>query len=250
MADLARTNNDMSNLLAGTGIGTVFVDLRLCVLGFTPAAALLINLIPADVGRPLAHFSARLVGYDRLDADLREVLSTLEHKAIDVHTLDGLDYTMRIQPYRTLNNIVEGVVITFVDITELKQSEAALRRLATELQRLAVVVRDADDALTVHDLDGRTLAWNPAAVRLYGWTEEQALQMNLRDRIPAALCEPELAGLAERSLAADLLPLHTQRLTRDGALLEVAIISSALVDEHAKVYAIATTERTAGRVSP
>ena len=68
---------------------------------------------------------------------------------------------------------------------------------ADELQRLAVMVRDADDAITVQDLGGRLLAWNPGVVRLYGWSQAQALAMNVRERIPVALREGELAKLAQ-----------------------------------------------------
>ncbi len=90
---------------------------------------------------------------------------------------------MRIQPYRTLDNVIEGAVITFVDITEMERTREALRK-ANDLLRLAVVVRDAHDAITVQDLEGRILAWNPGAVRMYGWSEAEALAMNVRDRIP------------------------------------------------------------------
>jgi two-component system CheB/CheR fusion protein len=87
----------------------------------------------------------------------------------------GKWYTMRIQPYRTLDNVIEGAVITFVDITETVQTEEALRK-PMSCCRLAVIVRDASDAITVHDLEGRILAWNPAAVRMYGWSEAEALR--------------------------------------------------------------------------
>lgn len=83
-------------------------------------------------------------------------------------------YRLRIQPYRTLDNVVEGAVITFVDISEAVLARNALHS-ANNLIRLAVVVRDASDAITVHDRNGHILAWNPGAVRLYGWSEEAAL---------------------------------------------------------------------------
>jgi two-component system CheB/CheR fusion protein len=235
----------MSNLLAGTGIGTVFVDQRLRVLGFTPAAAHIINLIPSDVGRPLPHFSANLVGYDRLGADLREVLDTLAHKAIEVHTPEGQRYTMRMQPYRTLDNVVEGAVITFIDITDIRRSEADLLRANTELLRLAVVVRDASDAIIVHDLAGRTLAWNPAAERLYGWSEAEALALNLSERTPPALRDASLARLARLTQAEVLQPYHTRRLDKSGREVEVDVVSSALVDAQGRIYAVASTERAA-----
>jgi two-component system CheB/CheR fusion protein len=143
---------------------------------------------------------------------------------------------MRIQPYRTLDNVIEGAVITFVDITEMVLAREALRRLA-------VVVSDGHDAITVQDLAGRTLAWNPGAVRMYGWSEAEALAMNVRVRIPLDLRDGALATLAQLSQAEILQPYLTRRLTKDGTSVEVSIISTALVNETGQLYAIATTER-------
>jgi two-component system CheB/CheR fusion protein len=126
--DLSRANNDMNNLLAGTGIATVFVDHQLRLLRFTPAATRIINLISSDVGRPVGHIVSNLVGYDRLVADLREVLDQLAPKEVEVHTAEGRWYCLRIQLYRTLDNVIEGAVITFLDISERKRTELALRR--------------------------------------------------------------------------------------------------------------------------
>ncbi|WP_420798841.1 chemotaxis protein CheB [Geothrix limicola] len=136
VADLSRANNDMNNLLAGTGIGTVFVDHRLNILRFTPSATRMINLIQSDVGRPVNHILSNLVSYANLAADTQAVLDTLIPKEIDVLTTDDKWYTMRIQVYRTLENVIEGAVITFVDITEMKRAEAALRESETLFRQL------------------------------------------------------------------------------------------------------------------
>ena len=242
VSDLSRANNDMNNLLAGTGIGTVFVDHRLRILRFTPAASSIINLIAGDIGRPVAHVVSNLVGYSSLVADVQAVLDTLVPRAVDVQTFDGKHYSMRILPYRTLDNVIEGAVVSFVDITERKQLDEALR-LANQQLRLAVVVRDAHDAITVQDLAGSTLAWNPGAVRLYGWSEAQALQMNVRERIPEALRADALTTLMQLSQAQVLAAYRTQRLNRQGDEVEVSITSTALLDASGKLYAIATTER-------
>ncbi|MEI6309654.1 MAG: chemotaxis protein CheB [bacterium] len=242
VTDLSRANNDMNNLLAGTGISTVFVDHHLRILRFTPMASVIINLILSDVGRPVNHIVSNLVGYDRLVEDVRSVLNTLLPKEVDVQTAEGKWYTMRIQPYRTLDNVIEGAVITFVDITEVKKTREALRK-TNETLRLAVVVRDAHDAITVQDLDGRILAWNPGAVRMYGWSEAEALGMNVRDRIPEELREEALAKVHQLSQAEILEPYHTQRITKEGTVLEVSMISTSLVNEAGQMYAIATTER-------
>jgi len=243
VAYLSRANNDMNNLLAGTGIATVFVDHQLRILRFTPAATHLINLILSDVGRPVGHLVSNLVGYDRIVADTQAVLDSLIPKELEVQTLAGAWYTMRILPYRTLDNVIEGAVITFVDITEMKKPQEALRK-ASELLRLAVVVRDAHDAITVQDLEGRILAWNPGAVRLYGWSEAEALVMNIRDRIPEGLREEALAKVHQLSRAEILEPYRTQRITKEGTVVEVSMTSTALVNETGQLYAIATTERT------
>ena len=248
VSDLSRANNDMNNLLAGTGIGTIFVDHSLRILRFTPAATLIINLILSDVGRPVGHIVSNLVGYDSLVADAQAVLNTLIPREVDVETTQGRYFTMRILPYRTLDNVIEGIVITFVEITEIVRTREALRK-ANDLMRLAVVVQDATDAITVQDLDGRTLAWNAGATRMYGWSEAEALGMNVRTRIPAAQQEAALAKVHQLSQAQTLEPYVTQRLTKDGAVLEVSLTSTALVNAAGEMYAISTTERGRDRAS-
>jgi len=249
VADLSRSNNDMNNLLSGTGIATVFVDMRLRILRFTPAATEIINLIPGDVGRPVSDIVSNLIGYDRLAKDAQAVLDKLIPKEADVQTAGGKWYTLRIQPYRTADNVIEGAVITFVDITEMTRTREALRK-ANELLRLAVVVRDSRDAITVQDLDGQTRAWNPAAVRLYGWNEAEALAMNVRDRIPQELRAGALDKLHQLGRAEILEPYRTRRLTKSGAAREVWMTATALVNETGQMYAIATTERAAAKEAP
>ncbi len=243
VGDLSRANNDMNNLLAGTGIATIFVDHGLRILRFTPAATLIVNLILSDVGRPVGHIVSNLVGYSALVSDAQAVLNTLIPKEVDVQNTEGKFFTMRILPYRTLDNVIEGVVITFVDITEVMRSREALRK-ANELLRLAVVVRDATDAITVQDLDGRIIAWNPGATCMYGWAVEEALKMNVRERIPSVNHNSALAKVHQLSQAQALEPYATQRLTKGGQVLEVSLTSTALVNEEGEMYAIATTERS------
>jgi two-component system CheB/CheR fusion protein len=242
MMDLSRVNNDMNNLLSGTGIATVFVDHELRILRFTPATTRLINLIQTDVGRPVGHIVSNLVGYTDLVADVQLVLNTLVPKEVEVQTTDGQWYQMRLMPYRTREHVIEGAVITFVDITEMQRVKESLRK-ANEDLRLAVVVRDAYDAITVQDLEGRILAWNPGAVRMYGWNEAEALAMHVHERIPRELRKGELATLARLSEAKIIEPYATRRLRKDGGTVEVSILSTALVNAAGEMYAIATTER-------
>jgi two-component system CheB/CheR fusion protein len=171
------------------------------------------------------------------------VLDSLVPIETEVQITEGKWYIMRILPYRTLENVIEGAVITFVDITEIVQHREALRK-AGDLLRLAVVVRDANDAIMVHDLDGRILAWNPGAVRKYGWSEAEALAMNVRDIIPEKLREEAIAMAQQLSRAEILKPYLTERITKEGNVLKVWITSTALINEAGRIYAVSTTERT------
>jgi two-component system CheB/CheR fusion protein len=242
VADLSRANNDMNNLLAGTGIGTVFVDHQLRIQRFTPAAIRVINLIMSDVGRPVGHIVSNLAGYDRLVEDVKAVLDTLVPKEVEVQTKSGVWYLLRIGPYRTLENVIEGAVITFTEITEMRNAQAALRE-SEVLRRLAVVVRDAHDAVLMQDLEGRILAWNPGAERIYGWSEAEALTMNIRDLVPEGQHEKSLAIVKQLARAEVLEPYRLQRIAKGGRTVAVWLSATALMNETGEAYAISTTER-------
>jgi two-component system, chemotaxis family, CheB/CheR fusion protein len=140
VTDLTRVNNDMNNMVAGTGIGTVFVDHRLRVLRFTPDLTRIINLIQTDVGRPIGHIVSNMKGYDHLVADVQSVLDSLVPMEKDVQTLDGLWYAMRIHPYRTTTNAIEGAVISFIDITKRRRAEVALKKAFDEIHTLRGII--------------------------------------------------------------------------------------------------------------
>ncbi|WP_027390606.1 chemotaxis protein CheB [Chrysiogenes arsenatis] len=242
VVDLSRVNDDMNNLLAGTGIGTVFVDFQLRILRFTPSATQIVNLILSDIGRSIAHFASNLIGYNSFMADIQTVLSTLIPKEVEVQTADGVSYMMRILPYRTVDNVIEGAVITFVNITEIVQTRERLKT-ANDLIRMAVVVRDSHDAVVMQDMGGNIMSWNPAAVRMYGWSEAEALKRHIRELIPEELRTEEIKRLKQLSRKDILEPYRTQRIAKDGKILDVWLTATALLNEVGEVYAIATTER-------
>lgn len=242
VADLSRANNDMNNLLAGTGIGTVFVDHDLRILRFTPATSSIIHLIPGDVGRPIGHIASNLVGYDQLVPDVLGVLDTLENFELDVQTAQGRWFTMRIQPYRTLDYVIEGAVISFVDITEVRQTQEALRK-ASGLSHMARMLRDADAAMVVEDVDGRIQGWNDAARRLYGWDDDEALALPARARIPAAERDDHLHRLEALRMGNAAMPWRTTRLHRDGSSQQIWVTATALRDGSQHLYGIALMEQ-------
>lgn len=241
VADLSQAVNDMNNLLAGTGIGTIFVDQQMHILRFTPQVTKLINLIPTDVGRPVGHIVSNLRGYDRLEEDIQEVLDTLASKDIEVQTKTGVWYLLRVRPYRTIENFIKGAVITFTDINEIKRAEEIMKE-AKAIRRLAAVVHDTRDAIILQDMEGHIIAWNPGAERIYGWSEAEALTMNVSSLFPESRKEEELAKLKKLKNAEVQEPYRTQRLAKDGRIVEVWLTVTSLVDEAGGVYAIATTE--------
>ena len=247
VTDLSRSNNDMINLLAGTGVGTVFVDTQLRIQRFTPSIAKVINLILTDVGRPVGHIVSNLVGYNQLVEDVQSVLNSLIPVEIEVQSKDGKWYLQRIIPYRTLENVIDGAVITYTDITALKIAEEALAK-TNSLLRLAVIVRDSNDAVIELDMDGRILAWNPKAEKMYGWSEAEALEKNIRDIVPEGLRREALETARCISEGEVLEPFRSQRIAKNGQIVEIWLTATALLDEAGKVYAIATTERETGPV--
>jgi two-component system CheB/CheR fusion protein len=204
VVELSRSNNDMNNLLAGTGVATVFVDHQLRIARFTPAATQVINFIPGDIGRPLEHVVSNLIGYDAMVEDARTVLATLIPKEAEVQVKAGTWYLMRIRPYRTMENLIEGVVITLVDISERKKAEEALQRSE---ERLSVLINQAYASVSEIDLDGRVLFVNDRLCEMLGYTRDELLRRRLID-----IAAPEdLAHVREQY----------QRAARDGTDVEI-----------------------------
>jgi two-component system CheB/CheR fusion protein len=134
VSDLSRLNNDMKNLLDSTELTTLFLDKELNVRLFTTGSNKIFKLIRGDVGRPITDIASDL-DYLELENDAREVLRTLITCEREVGTRDGVWFSMRIMPYRTLENMIDGVVITFVDITVSKRLEAQLRKTQASLYK-------------------------------------------------------------------------------------------------------------------
>ena len=141
MEELSQSNSDMKNLLNGIVIATIFLDNNLGVKRFTPEADRIVHLVAGDVGRPLSHFATNLK-YDRLVEDAKEVLGRLVSKEAQVEAKDGHWYNMRILPYRSADNAIDGVVMTFADITAMKQFEESSQTAHEYAENIIATIRE------------------------------------------------------------------------------------------------------------
>ena len=139
VAELDNANSDLQNLNASTQIATIFLDAQLHIKSFTPAAAGVFRLITGDIGRPITDLAAQFAD-ESLVHDIGEVLRTLTPREWDIEEVRGKHYLMRVLPYRTVHNVIDGVVVTFTDITSLKQAQQTAeeaKRIAEEAKLIA-----------------------------------------------------------------------------------------------------------------
>ena len=188
--ELSRSNNDMKNLLNSTDIATLFLDGELRVRRFTTPTVAIIKLIPADVGRPITDIASDL-DYPDLADDAREVLRTLVFREKQAGTRDGRWFSVRIMPYRTLENRIDGVVITFMDASAIRQLASAAQEQASLLAQLAeslpalVLGFRADGSCDVVSKRWLDYTGTPEAEQLgFGWLDR--LHPDDRERVREA----------------------------------------------------------------
>lgn len=176
--ELSEANSDIVNLLASTQIATIFLSYDLRIRRFTPSATDVINIIQTDVGRPISDISMKLE-YPELASDAEEVLKTLSQKERMVRRQDDRWYLARVVPYRTVDNVIDGVVLTFVDITHQKRAEELEESMNACLQGVIDMVREP---LVVLGSDLRGELGEPILLRdLPGEAGRHGEQAHLRD---------------------------------------------------------------------
>jgi two-component system CheB/CheR fusion protein len=233
--ELEHTADDLGNLLSSTHIPTLFLDRQFRIQRFTKAATHLFKLIPSDLNRPLGDITSRLAD-GALQTEARRVLDSLAPDEREVESDSGEWYLRRILPYRTADDRIDGVVVTFTDIS-------ALRRATEHQRRLATVVRDSNDAIIGYAFDGQILSWNQAAERTYGYQEAEAVTMNVAALVPEAQRDSERALAARVRAGESVDPLDSRRQTRDGRTLDVSLTLSALRDDAGRIVSLVSTER-------
>jgi two-component system CheB/CheR fusion protein len=192
--ELGLTNNDFQNFVNATDIGTIFLDRAMRVKFSTPRARSVFNLLETDIGRPLTDITSR-VRYDGLFGDVQTVLDRLQSIEREVPTHDDRWQLMRLLPYRTADNHIDGVIITFQDITERRRAELELRGSD---ERLRLLIDGAlDYAIFTMTEEGIVDSWNAGAERMFGYTADEIIGMSA-----AILFTPEdrAAGAYEREI--------------------------------------------------
>ncbi len=164
MEELEGTTNDLGSLLSSTDIAVVFLDQGFCIRRYTPAVRDLLELIPADVGRPLSDL-ARKFNDPELAGDARRVLEKLTPVGREIQSSSGKWYMRRALPYRTADNRIAGVVLTFVDITERKHAEEELRKA---LERAQLVLEQMPAGVVIAEPTGRIAFSNAASEMVCG----------------------------------------------------------------------------------
>ncbi len=228
--------NDMANLLNATHIATVFLDAGLRIKLFTPPAARTFNLVQADLGRPIGDAVAKFHDPGLL-REAEEVLRAQTPREQEVRAEDRRWFIRRIMPYWTLDKRIDGVVISFVDITERKEASDAL------IRRLAAVVESSADAIFSKDIDGTIRTWNGGAERLYGYSPAEAIGRSVKFLVPDDRVEEWTKIMATLAHGEHVEQLETERIRKDGKRVAVALTISPIRDGDGKILSASMTGR-------
>jgi two-component system CheB/CheR fusion protein len=170
--ETGKSNDDLQNFIASTEIATVFIDRAMRIKRFTPRAADVFNVIASDIGRPLLDITHRL-NYEGLERDAIEVFSTLRACEREVKSDNEKTYIARLIPYRTIEDKIDGLVLTFIDISNLKLAQ---RKLLEEERRMRLVAASTKDyAIITQDLEGWITSWNGGAQRIFGYDDLEVI---------------------------------------------------------------------------
>ena len=236
---LVRSNSDLANLFDSTSIATLFLDGDLRIRRFTPQLLDIFKVREGDEGRPISDIVSRLTR-DGLGQDVRQVLRTLAPIEREVAVAKGgASYLMRVRPYRDLNNVVDGAVVTFVDISERKQHEQARARLAA-------IVESSQDAIIGHALHGVITSWNAGAEHLYGYPAAEAVGRPLSTLLADGLADDWPHVLARLQRGERIRQFDSARVGRDGRAIDVSVTISPVKEGEGRVAGASVVMRDVG----
>jgi two-component system CheB/CheR fusion protein len=186
LESVSRANSDLQNLMAATDFATLFLDPTLRIRRFTPKLAELFNITPSDVGRPITDFTHDLDD-DSLPADAARVLKDLSPVEREIRSRKGGWYLVRYRPYRTVDDKIDGVVVTFVDVTQRKRMEEELRASEQQLRKEMRLVDQSQSPIFVWDFDNGAISqWNKGCEILYGYSKAEAVGKSIESLLKTA----------------------------------------------------------------
>jgi two-component system, chemotaxis family, CheB/CheR fusion protein len=240
-ATLIRLNSDLKNLLDSTEIATIFLDDDLCIKAFTPGMTDIFPLRDTDCGRAITEIVTQLSYPDLqnpdLSNDVKAVLRTLSVVEREVQLADkGMTFIMRIRPYRTVDNVIDGVVITFIDISERKRGDAALR--ASE-ERFSAIVKQATVGVAETDLDGCFILVNERYCELVGYSAVELRRLRMQDIVHPEDWPRDAEAFARLS-EGEPFQIEKRYVRPDGTTVWVHCSVSALRDQQGRPRSVLT----------
>ncbi len=196
---VSQSHSDLQNFMAATDVGTLFLDPSLRIKRFTPRIADLFNITESDEGRSITDFTHQL-HYDDMANHARAVIADLAPLEKEVESLAGGFYLVRMRPYRTVEDKIDGVVVTFVDITGRRKAEDALLTSQEQLRQEMRLVELSRAPIFVWDFDDGIVQWNRGSEELYGYSRHEAL-----GREKEVLLQTSVPGSSFQALRASLL---------------------------------------------
>ena len=217
---VSRAHGDLQNLMAATDFGTLFLDSSLRIKRFTQQVTDLFSITPNDEGRPIADFAHRLE-YNDLIKDAETVLTTLIPIKHEMRARNDRWYEVRLRPYRTVDDRIDGVVLTFVDMTERRQIEQALRDSERKLRQEKQLVDLSRDPIFIWDFNGTIVEWNRGSEELYGYSRDEAVGKRKEKLLATLVPGSSFAELRVKLLDEGSWSGELKHRTKDGRELTV-----------------------------
>ncbi|MEA3412506.1 MAG: PAS domain S-box protein [Pseudomonadota bacterium] len=225
----------LTDLLYGTNIPIIFLDLEMRIRYFTPVTVKLLDLVATDIGRQISDIRSSVIDQALL-SDIDRVIKDPVPLEREICTENGKCYLLHITPRRILDDHIAGVIVMLVGFPELI-------RTANESRRMATVLAELNESILAVNLDGGILDWNKGATRLYGYTETEARRMSVYDLLPESERDKCRAILNQIAKGERIDSFESRRMTKDGRELEVWTTITRQVDEAGAVLSVTLTER-------